>query len=271
MSDLGVEKEVRYWSKGFAPVLIVLCLNVLLALLIPNFSLVKGWEAVYKVLTRFFRFALLLSLPLYVLLPMYGFFVRRMSRALIQIERRREPNVHPLKHWVFRPLQGIGIGLLFETKLLAVLQVIAGVTARPFLFFPQGQSEPGRLLVVGGITVVISLFLSFLWTLDDMGIRYVNRKDQEMKMIGKFIGMLMPVLFGFYGIFSLVASHPKGQAAFNLLKIVVILYPPFTVFSVFHNYFLKSKEDDFFKKASLENGGIWEKKDKPPYEKERTL
>ena len=169
-----------------------------------------------------------------------------------------------LNHWIFRPLQGIGIGLLFETKLLAVLQVITGVTARPFLFFPPGQIQLERLLVISGVTVFISLFLSFLWTLDDMGIRYVNRKDQEIKMIGKFVGTLMPILFGFYGVFSLLASYPKGQAAINLLKIIVILYPPFAVFSIFHSYFVKSKEEELSKKTELGSGGIWEKKNRTP-------
>jgi hypothetical protein len=28
-------------------------------------------------------------------------------------------DINPVKHWIFRPFQGIGIGLLFETKLLA--------------------------------------------------------------------------------------------------------------------------------------------------------
>jgi hypothetical protein len=85
-------------------------------------------------------------------------------------------------------LQGIGIGLLFEAKLLAALQILTGVTAQPVLFSSRGQIQLERLLVITGITVVISLLLSTLWTLDDMGIRYANRKDQELKMIGKYVG-----------------------------------------------------------------------------------
>ncbi len=244
-------RRVGQWAKEFAPVLMVLCLNVFLGLFIPEFSLVKDWEVIYKVLSRFFRFALLLTLPLYGLLPAYVWFVQKTRGKLIRVEKKEELNIHPLKHWIFRPLQGIGIGLLFQTKLLAVLQVITGVTARPFLFFPPRQIEFERLLVVSGITVFISLFLSFLWTLDDMGIRYVNRKDQEIKMIGKFVGTLMPILFGFYGVFSLLANYPRGQAAINLLKILVILYPPFAAFSIFHSYFVKSKEGELSKKTEL--------------------
>ena len=85
-----------------------------------------------------------------------------------------------------------------------------------------------------------------------------------MKMIGKFVGTLMPILFGFYGVFSLLASYPKGQAAINLLKIIVILYPPFAVFSIFHSHFVKSKEEELSKRTELGSGGIWEKENRPP-------
>jgi hypothetical protein len=270
MGQLPSIRRVGQWTKEFAPALMVLCLNVLLGLFIPEFSLVKDWEVVYKVLSRFFRFALLLTLPLYGLLPAYVYFVRKTRGTLIQVERKQDLNIHPLKHWISHPLQGIGIGLLFETKLLAVLQVITGVTSRPFLFIHPGQFQIERLLVISGVTVFISLFLSFLWTLDDMGIRYVNRRDQEIKMIGKFVGTFMPILFGFYGVFSLLASYPTGQAAFYLFKIVVILYPPFAVFSIFHSYFVKSKEEELSKKTELGRGGIWEKENRTP-SKQRSM
>jgi hypothetical protein len=166
-------------------------------------------------------------------------------------------HINPVKHWIFRPFQGIGIELLFETKLLTVLQVITGATTKPFPLFSRSQFEPGWLLVISGITVVISLLLSILWTLDDVGIRYVNRKDQEVRMIGKYVGTLMPIIFGFYGIFSLSADFPMSQVFVYLFKTVIILYPPFTIFTVFHTRFLKNKAEYFFPKASLEKGGVW--------------
>ncbi len=181
-----------------------------------------------------------------------------MRGRLLQTERIQEMRIHPLKHWVFRPFEGIGIGLLFETKLLAALQIITGVTAKPFLLLPRNQFQPGRLLVISGITVVISLFLSTLWTLDDVGIRYVNRKDQEIKMIGKYIGTVMPILFGFYGIFSLIADFSAAQIFIYLLKTVMILYPPFMVFTICHAHFIKNRGEYLSQISSLKKGGIWQ-------------
>jgi hypothetical protein len=113
------------------------------------------------------------------------------------------------------------------------------------------------MLVISGITVVISLLLSTLWTLDDVGIRYVNRKDQEIKMIGKYVGTLMPIIFGFYGIFSLIADYPARQVFIFLFRTVMSLYPPFTVFAVFHFRFLRNREEHFSERTLLKKGGIW--------------
>jgi len=257
MGSAVVRRVVCDLSREIFPALAVLFFSVFFSYFLDNMTSLKGWEIIYRALFRFFRFTLLLCLPLYALSSIYSFVVDKIRGKLLQTERTPDLNMNPMKHWIFRPFQGIGIGLLFETKLLAALQIITGVTAKPFLLFPRGQFEPGRLLVISGITVAISLLLSTLWTLDDVGIRYVNRKNQEIKMIGRYFGTLMPVVFGFYGIFSLVADFPMAQAAIYLFKTIIILYPPFAVFTVFHTRFLRSKAAYFSEKALLRKGGIW--------------
>jgi hypothetical protein len=250
-------KGVLHLSKEISPALAVLFFSILFSYFFESSTLIKGVDVLLRALNRFIRFALPLCLPLYILLPIYRFVVARMSEKFLRTEKKRELCIRPIKHWIFRPLQGIGIGLLFETKLLAALQILAGVTAQPVLFSSRGQIQLERLLVVTGITVVISLLLSTLWTLDDMGIRYANRKDQELKMIGKYVGTLMPVLFGLYGIFSLLDNYPARQAFVFLFRIVMILYPPFAVFAVMHFRFLRSREEQFSERTSLRTGGVW--------------
>jgi hypothetical protein len=252
-----IGRGVLRLPKEIFPALTVLFFSILFSYFFGSLTPIKGWEVLLREFTRFIRFALLLCLPLYALLPIYRFVVARMREKLLQTENRQEPRIHPIKHWIFRPFQGIGIGLLFETKLLAAFQILTGVTAPPFLFLHRGQLQLGRMLIISGITVGISFFLSTLWTLDDMGIRYVNRKDQEIKMIGKYVGTLMPIIFGFYGIFSLIADYPARQVFIFLYRTVLILYPPFTVFAVFHFRFLSRRREHFSERASLKKGGIW--------------
>jgi hypothetical protein len=239
------------------PALVVLFVTIGFYFYFGDITFVKGWEeGIYKVFLRFFRFTLLLCLSLYLVLPVFRFIVDKMGGRLLLIEVEQQFQIHPLKHWLFRPFQGIGIGLLFETKLLTTLQLVTGITTSPLLF-PPGHFQLGRLLVISGITIAVSLLLSILWTLDDMGIRYVNLKDQEVKMIGKYVGTLMPILFGFYGIFSLVSNFPKVQAFTYLFKSIVILYPPFVVFAVFHAHFIGNKKVYFSTNWMLKRGRIW--------------
>jgi hypothetical protein len=259
MLHLTVLKNARRWSKELAPALIILFFSVVFSIAFHEPSPSGSWEGVYRTLFRFFRFTLFLCIPVYLLSPVYSVVVGKISGSLVQIEKKQGLKIDPFKHWVFRPFQGIGIGLLFETRLLAVLQVITGEPTRPFHFLPPEQFQPGRFLAITGITVLISLLLSTLWALDDMGVRYVNDKDQEMKMIGKYAGTIMPIIFAFYGIFSLVANFPKVDAFTYLLKIVFVLYPPFAAFAVFHNTFLRNRKERFSQNALLDAGGIWRK------------
>jgi len=238
------------WSKEVGHAILILIGTILFSLFSGEFAFLRGWESIYRGFFRFFHIALLLCLPLYMLLPIYsklGLVFRRMNGILIQVDGKQELEIDPIKHWLFRPFQGIGIGLLFATKLLSVLQIVTGTAAAASLFLPRGQFQPGRLLIVAGITVLVSLFLSTLWTMDDLGIRYFNRKDYEIKMVGKYVGTLMPIVFGLYGTFSLFGEFSRLQALIYLFQIIVILYPPFAIFSVFHAHFVRKRAEDLSK------------------------
>ena len=93
------------------------------------------------------------------------------------------------------------------------------------LFLPQRQFQPGRLLIATGITVLVSLLLSTLWTMDDLGIRYFNRKDYEIKMVGKYVGTVMPIVFGFYGVLSLFGEFPKVRLSSICFRLLLSYIP----------------------------------------------
>jgi hypothetical protein len=237
----------------------ILILTISLSVFLGNFTFLKGSEAIYKGLFRFFRITLLLCLPLYLLFPIFkglGGVVQRKEEAFLQVKEKQDLEIHPVKHWLLRPFQGIGIGLLFGIKLLTVLQVMTGEAATPSLLTPTGQFQFGRFLIVSGITIFVSLLLSTLWTLDDMGIRYLNRKNHEIRMIGKYAGTLMPILFGFYGTFSLFSEFQRTEALVYLFQIIVILYPPFAFFSVFHTHFLQKRGETLLHRLLSKKGNF---------------
>ena len=259
MVQLICSKKSHRWSKEVSPAILILILTIFLSIFLGEFTFLKGSEAIYKGLLRFFRITLLLCLPLYLLFPIFrglGRIVQRKEEAFLQVKEKQDLEIHPVKHWLLRPFQGIGIGLLFGMKLLAVLQVMTGTTATASLLTPTGQFQFRRFLIVSGITIVFSLLLSTLWTLDDMGIRYFNRKSHEIKMIGKYAGTLMPILFGFYGVFSLFSQFQKTQALLYLFQVAVILYPSFAIFSVFHAHFIQKRAEALLDRLLREKGNL---------------
>ncbi|MBI5605558.1 MAG: hypothetical protein HY879_19680, partial [Deltaproteobacteria bacterium] len=224
---------------------------------LSDYSASETWKILYRVFLRFFRYALFLCFPLYLLRPIYKFIIEKGKNALIQIERPEAITIYPLKHWLFRPFQGIGIGFLFATKLLALIEVITGPSTSSSLPVISGHYQLGRMLLVTAITITISLLLSTLWTLDDMGLRYYNRRDQELKMIGKYVGTLMPTIFGLYGLFSLLSQYPRENALVDIFRIILAFYPPLVVFVVVHSHFITGKIDFHSRKNLLKKGGIW--------------
>jgi hypothetical protein len=250
-------KNLRRWSKDIGPGFLILVLSIALSFFSGEFAFLKGWESLYRGFLRFFRTAFFLCLPLYLLPSIFanlGSLIGKRKKIFIQIKQKQKLEIRPIKHWLSRPFQGIGIGLLFATKLLGVLQIVTGSTATGSILLPQGQFQLGRLFIVTGITILVSLLLSTLWTLDDLGIRYFNRKDYEIKMVGKYVGTLMPTLFGLYGIFSLFDQFSKMQALIYLFQMIVILYPSFTVFTVFHAHLVQRKAEDLSKGLFIKKG-----------------
>jgi hypothetical protein len=251
------KKQTLNWSKDLAPAFIVLFFSIIYAMFYGDFAPLTKWHInAWMSPLRFARFTFVLCVPLFVLPKAYRFVARKMAGSLIRIEKREEQKTDPFKHWLFRPMQGIGISLIFGTKLIAVLQLISGPGDGSALLMSEGYFQFGRLITVTLITIVVSLLLSILWAFDDVGIRYLNKKDQELKMIGKYAGTLLPFIFGMYGIFNLLANYPIAEASLLVFKIAVVLYPPLAVFTIIHAYFVR-KRTALFLDYNIQKGGIY--------------
>jgi hypothetical protein len=133
------------------------------------------------------------------------------------------------------------------------LQISTSAALNTSAILPPGQFNPGRFLGITIIAVITSLLLSFIWTLDDLGIRYSNRKTGEVRMIGKYIGLLLPVIFGFYGIFSLFENHERLLAVQYIFQMIIVLYPPFVVMPVFHYLYIEKYETILLEKLRTDS------------------
>jgi heme A synthase len=245
MFALWKKKSVIKTLKEIAPALIILLITLVVSAFISEFTFAFGLKALWKIIFRFLRLSFLLTLPLF-LLPvicslMQGFF-NRGSRQLIQVHEGRASVISPLKNWVLRPLQGIGLSLLIATKLLTLLGIYTGNKITIDTVLPSGQFSVAHFFGGTVTGIAVSLLLSCLWTLDDLGIRHYNTKTREARMIGKYLGLLLPIFFGFYGIIKLFDNNSQVLVAQYIAQMVIVLYPPFVVFNVLQSRYLKSHE-----------------------------
>ena len=75
-------------------------------------------------------------------------------------------------------------------------------------------------------------------------------------MIGKYIGLLLPVFFGFYGIIHIFEEHSRLLATQYIAQMVVVLYPPFVVFNVLHARYLARQEELLLERLKTARGVI---------------
>jgi hypothetical protein len=216
-----------------------------------------AWQPaiIMRGILRFFRITVALCIPLCVLFPVYRFIIEWKRDVLLRVEQN-ELVIQPVKHWLERPFQGIGIAFLFRTKLLIMLQLIGG-PAMPVSLFARGGLGWRQTLLASAVIAFASLLLSTLWTLDDVGIRYANRRSHELKMIGKYVGTVMPLVFGTYGVIGLMANYPTAEALLAVLKAVFVLYPPFACFTVLHTYLIRGRRGFIAMGNTIEEGGVW--------------
>jgi hypothetical protein len=237
------------------PALAVLFLTVVISVFFSGITFTVGMESIWKILLRFLRFSFFLVIPI-PLLPhvcglMQGLLNRRNLR-LIQIREERHPDRIPWQIWLIRPFQGIGLAMLIATKLIVLVQISTSSAINSSVVLPPAQFNLGRFLSATAVAVTTSLLLSFLWSLDDLGIRQHNRKTGEIRIIGKYLSALLPILFGFYGMFSIFGSHERLLAVRYIAQMVLALYPPFLVLAVVHRFYTETRELLILKKLKAQ-------------------
>jgi hypothetical protein len=238
------------------PAMVVVLLTLFTPVFFTKFIFVTGVESFWKIFLRFFRLTLILTLPILVL-PYVSMFMQNLlnrgNYRLIQIREERSREFNRWQSWLVRPLQCIGLAMLIAAKLITVLQIYTGNTITAATILPPGQFNPARFLSITAIAMTTSLLLSFLWTLDDLGIRYSNRKTGEVRMIGKYIGIVLPIIFGFYGIFSLFESHERLLAIQFIFRMIIVLYPPFVAMNVLNFLYSEKYEPILLKKLKIDS------------------
>lgn len=135
--------------------------------------------------------------------------------------------------WVLRPVQGIALSLIVAERFLTFLESSTGAPDRAILIRVS-------LFVIGGAST--SVFLSLLWALDDLGVRFYIPKTGEVHMAGNSIGVILPLITGAIGITSLFHTSLPLDALIDLGEIVMVLYPPYVLFTVLQHEFVMRRK-----------------------------
>jgi hypothetical protein len=236
------------------PALAVLLGVLFIAIFVSDFTFLSGIKSLWKVLYRFFRLSFILILPI-LIIPYICTIVSKLLHTkhgrLIQLQEECTLKIDHIHVWLLKPLQGIALTMLLAVKLITFLQIYVDESITGNIIIPTGQFSFTRLLSVSIILVVTSLFLSFLWTLDCLGIRYYNTKSGEVRMIGKYVGVILPIIFGLYGIITLFKDSDRYLAIWNILQMSLVLYSPFVMLAVAHFFYIRSKEAALIKSLNI--------------------
>jgi len=235
------------------PAFLVLAVNLVISIFIGRFTFTGGAEALWKVLFRYLRFSFILVLPLF-LLSMLSIFMGSLftfgHRKLIATTKRAT-GLSPMKMWLVRPFQGIGLSLLLGAKLMGVLQGYSIVASGSANVLPPSQFVYGRMIISMAIAAIVSLVLSLFWAMEDIGVSQQNEKTGEVRMVGKYLGVILPILFGFAGYLSLLHDIPAYLAGQYVLQMAVALYPPFVTLTVCHFLYVQRKADVLLVKLAV--------------------
>jgi hypothetical protein len=196
------------------------------------------------ILRRFVIVTLILIAPI-LLLPRLLTLVRKLTKSdqifgqLVRVKTSIHSKLDEFVAWCLRPLQGIALSMVFAEKFLELLEFsvgssYAGVLARLILF------------VVG--SALVSLFLSAIWMLDDLGVMAYNKKTGELRMAGSIVGIALPLVSGAIGVSSLFHRSSAIEALTDLVGITMVLYPPYMLFVMAHHEFVRRRSDVLLEK-----------------------
>jgi hypothetical protein len=133
--------------------------------------------------------------------------------------------------WIVRPIQGIALSMILAERFLDIVGYSTGPLSQTFVRL--------TFFTAGGI--LTSLFLSTVWSLDDLGVKIYNSKSGEIRTVGGSVGIIFPLLGAAIGISSIFHYVSLTDAVIKLMQIFIVLYPSYVIFATAHNEFFKKR------------------------------
>lgn len=242
MDGCGLRKALLDSAFEFSPAIFVLAATFVVPLLAGTAEGFYIVQSNTRTLVRFLAITVILLAPLPILPPFMLFAGKRLTEEglfgrLVKGAMRSTVPFRKSLLWVIRPLQGIGISMLFSNQFLNLFRTF------PEASFLDALIRPVLFMVV---SVPISILFSMIWSLDDIGVKLYLKQSGEVRLVGSYVGTILPVASGALGIYSLLQHGSPADALLLLALIVMVLYPPYVMLAVIHDKFLGQRKFKLF-------------------------
>jgi len=241
-SSSGEGRSLRDTLFEFSPAIVVLAATFVVS---SSAGTAEGLFLVQsnaRTSVRFLAITTILLVPLPILPPLIAFAGKRLTGEgllgrLVKGEMRSSAQFRKSLLWIIRPLQGIGMSMLFSNQFLNLFRNFSEAS------FLDAIIRPILFMVV---SVPISILFSVIWSLDDLGIKLCQKQTGEVRLVGSYVGTILPVIFGAIGIYSLFQRSSPTDALLFLVLMAMVLYPPYVIFAVIHDKFLGQRKVRLF-------------------------
>lgn len=219
------------------PALLVLMLTMIISFLTGHPEDFFLTRSVWVIPVRFVIVTLMLLAPV-LLLPRLLAIVGNMAKnqgvfgLLVKTSMNTNEGLSKLVAWVLRPLQGVALSMIFAERFLNLLEFSIGTSNAQHL---------ARLTLFMVASVLVSLFLSTIWALDDLGVKFYYDRTSEVRTAGSSVGTVLPLITGAVGVSSLFHLNSPVDALIGLVGIVMVLYPPYLLFAVSYHEFVRRR------------------------------
>lgn len=226
----------------FSPALVVLAATFVVSFSVRTAEGLFLVQSNVRTLVRFLAITMILLVPLPILPPFIVFVGKRLTDEgflgrLVKGQTRNSVEFRKSLLWIIRPLQGIGMSMLFSNQFLNLFRNFSEAS------FLDALIRPILFIVV---SAPISILFSAIWSLDDLGVKLYLKQSGEVRLVGSYVGTILPVISGAVGIYSLFQRSSPVDALLFLALMVMVLYPPYVLFAVIHDRFLGQRKARLF-------------------------
>ena len=169
--------------------------------------------------------------PRIVAILSHIFKEKTLVGQLVKTSPPRESELERVISWFLRPIQGIGLCLLAGESLIELVEYSTGLSY-------SAQLARTTLFILGSL--IVSVLLSIVWTVDDLSLK-ISHSSGDLNSAGNTVETVLSIVTGAIDITRLFQFNTPIGAIYSLAGLIFALYPPYLVFAVIHDEYIRPR------------------------------